>query len=84
MCSEHDDECTPAVKAAAVQGVTFQVDDMTCGHCAGTIRNAIEVTLPGSAIAIDLDKHQVTVAGNAALAEQAIREAGYEPQRLPH
>jgi copper chaperone CopZ len=84
MCSEHDDECEAPVKAASVQGATFQVNDMTCGHCAGTIRKAIEVTLPGSGVAIDLDKHHVTVSGDAALAAQAIREAGYEPQLLAH
>jgi copper chaperone len=84
MCSNHDVQREASTKTTSVQGATFQVDDMTCGHCAGTIREAIELTLPGSAVAIDLDKHLVTVSGDAVLAAQAIREAGYEPQLLAH
>lgn len=82
MCSEHQHHSPVQANAAAIEGVTFQVADMTCDHCAGTIRKAIEVTMPGSAISIDLGKHHVTVGGDATLAAQAIREAGYEPQLL--
>lgn len=63
-------------------GATFKVEDMTCGHCESTIRKALGETMPGAAVTIDLASHEVTVAGDAAVAEKTIREAGYEPQRL--
>jgi copper chaperone len=54
---------------------------MTCGHCAGVVRKAIEQILPGAviAIAVDLGSNEVIVAGDAGVAEAAIRAAGYEP-----
>jgi copper chaperone len=79
MCSCQQHGASAETK---VEGITFRVADMTCNHCASTIRKAIETSLPGAAIAIDLGKHEVTVAGDAGLAEQAIRTAGYEPLRL--
>ncbi len=60
--------------------VTFKVDDMTCSHCESTIRSALAERLPGSVVSIDLEKHEVTVDGDQAIAETAIREAGYTPQ----
>ncbi|TWF54695.1 heavy-metal-associated domain-containing protein [Neorhizobium alkalisoli] len=60
---------------------TFTVSDMTCGHCEKTVRGALEDVLPGAAVTIDLSAHKVTVEGDAAKAEEAIREAGYTPER---
>jgi len=59
---------------------TFTVPDMSCTHCVGTIRTALEKALPQAEIAIDLGAHEVKVAGDKAVAEQAIRDAGYTPQ----
>jgi copper chaperone len=59
---------------------TFTVNDMTCGHCAGTIRKALEEALPGSAIDIDVPTHKVTFSGDKATGKEAIREAGYTPE----
>lgn len=63
----------------------FEVKDMTCGHCAGTITSAIKQMAPGATIEIDLPSHLVRVDGapDAALIEQAIREAGYAPRIRP-
>lgn len=77
-CDEH------SVKDAAAttgQGVTFQVSDMTCNHCAGTIRTAIEQAMPGAGVSIDLASKRVVVNGDPALAESAIATAGYTPTR---
>lgn len=63
-------------------GARFKVADMTCGHCESTIRKALGETMPGAVVTIDLASHEVTVAGDAGLAEKTIRDAGYEPQRL--
>lgn len=60
----------------------FHVPDMSCEHCVGVIRAALERGLPGAAVAIDLARHRVHVEGEAARAESLIREAGYEPHAL--
>jgi copper chaperone len=59
----------------------FTVPDMTCGHCEKTVRGALEEVLPGAAVTVDLAAHRVTVEGDAAKAEDAIREAGYSPEK---
>ncbi|KQO79645.1 heavy-metal-associated domain-containing protein [Rhizobium sp. Leaf262] len=60
----------------------FTVPDMTCGHCKKTIRGALAEALPGADIGIDLSTHRVTVTGDAAMAEEAMREVGYSPERV--
>lgn len=59
----------------------FKIEDMTCGHCEKTIVKALADVLPGRAVTIDLAARKAFVEGDAALAEQAIREAGYTPVR---
>ena len=56
------------------------VNDMTCGHCVGTVRKALEEALPGAEITVDLDTHKVSFTGDRAKGEEAIREAGYTPE----
>lgn len=82
MCSCH--EHTPLAAGEKVEGATFKVTDMTCGHCAGTIRKAFDQMMPGVEVGIDLDKREVTVAGDAVAAAETIRAAGYQPQPLAH
>ncbi|MGE8656579.1 MAG: heavy-metal-associated domain-containing protein [Achromobacter sp.] len=64
--------------------IEFQVPDMTCGHCVKTITGAVTAAAPGATVAVDLPAHRVTVSGTdqAEKVEAAIREAGYEPQRV--
>ena len=59
---------------------TIIVNDMTCSHCVGTVRQALETALPGSPIDIDLERHRVSFSGDRDKAEAAIREAGYTPE----
>lgn len=59
---------------------TLTVNDMTCGHCVGTVRGALEEALPGTQVDIDLANHKVTFTGDRAKGEEAIREAGYTPE----
>lgn len=80
-CGKHDETKTDLAVAAAV---TFEVNDMTCGHCAGTVRKSLETALPGADVAIDVATRRVTVSGDAALAAAAITAAGYSPQRAAH
>ena len=58
----------------------FRVEDMTCGHCVGTVRKALATALPGAAVEIDLERHLVTVSGDPQAAAAAISEAGYTPE----
>ncbi|MGB6102650.1 MAG: heavy-metal-associated domain-containing protein [Pusillimonas sp.] len=62
----------------------FEVNDMTCGHCASTITKAVQATAPGAQLDIKLDTHRVRVGGadDAMAIETAIREAGYSPVRI--
>ncbi|MCS4241816.1 copper chaperone [Rhizobium sp. BIGb0125] len=61
--------------------VTFNVPDMTCGHCEKTVRGALADALPDAVVSVDLSTHSVSVTGNAQAAEEAIREAGYSPEK---
>lgn len=64
--------------------IEFNVPDMTCGHCVKTITGAVTEAAPGASVAVDLPTHRVTVSGTdqADKVEAAIRDAGYEPQRV--
>jgi len=62
--------------------IAFQVDDMTCGHCASTITKAVKAADANAQVAIDLAAHRVTIepaAADAATLREAIAEAGYTP-----
>ena len=62
----------------------FEVNDMTCGHCASTITKAVQQIDANAKLDIDLDTHRVRVngAGDANAVETAIRDAGYSPVRV--
>ncbi len=61
---------------------TFEVKDMTCGHCVSTITKAVKDVDQGAKIQIDLATHRVTIdstEADAAALNYAIRQAGYTP-----
>jgi copper chaperone len=62
--------------------ISFQVKDMTCGHCIGSITKAVKAVDSGARVQIDLATHRVeiepTKAGAAELGD-AIKEAGFTP-----
>lgn len=60
----------------------FAVNDMTCSHCVGTVRKALEEALPGAKISVDLATHRVEFTGDRVRGEEAIREAGYTPEAV--
>lgn len=64
--------------------LTFQVNDMTCGHCVGAITAAINDVAPGAGVQCDLPAHRVTIQTDlpAATIQQAITQAGYTPVAL--
>lgn len=62
--------------------ITFEVNDMTCGHCVSTITKALKATDKDAKVQVDLATHRVQVepaAADAGELADAIKEAGYTP-----
>jgi|GEM_PF-172157 len=79
-CQQHSD--TAAKATTAPEGaISFRVEDMTCGHCASTIKKAIEDQLPGSAVTADPTSKLVNVVGTIDFAaiKSIVSGAGYTP-----
>jgi copper chaperone len=57
---------------------------MTCGHCASTIKKAIEAGLPGTRVEADPASKLVSVLGTTDLAsiKTLVAEAGYTPTEV--
>ncbi|WID98677.1 heavy-metal-associated domain-containing protein [Bosea vestrisii] len=82
MCSCQQHSTTASTATPAPGGaISFRVEDMTCGHCAGTIKQAIEGRLPGTAVTADPGSKLVRVQGTADFAaiRSAVVAAGYTP-----
>jgi copper chaperone len=64
--------------------LTLKVPDVSCGHCVASISGAVS-GLPGvTEVNVDLERKLVEVDGDGvgvAPVEEAIREAGYEPEQ---
>ncbi len=64
--------------------VSFQVSDMSCGHCQAAITRAVQALDPAAQVDVDLAAHRVQVrsaSADAAALQHAISEAGYTPVR---
>lgn len=64
--------------------IAFEVNDMTCGHCASTITKAVMGADKDAKVRIDLAAHRVEIepsTAEAAELAEAIEEAGYTPVR---
>jgi copper chaperone len=62
--------------------ISFQINDMTCGHCISTITQALRSVDAAAKVQFDLATHRVDIEAVEAHAGQlrdAIREAGYSP-----
>ena len=62
--------------------IAFEVNDMTCGHCASTITKAVQGVDQGARVQIDLATHRVEIEpteSDADALSAAIKEAGYTP-----
>jgi copper chaperone len=65
--------------------ISFEVQDMTCGHCASTITKAVQATDQAAQVHIDLAAHRVDIDPGVADAQAlraAISDAGYTPVPL--
>lgn len=62
--------------------ISFEVNDMTCGHCVSMITKAVKGVGREAAVAIDLGTKRVDIRSSAADADEfkaAMLEAGYTP-----
>ena len=59
--------------------LAFTVTDMTCGHCAKAITNAVLSAYPAAKVDIDIAAKRVTVenAGDRAAVASVIEAEGY-------
>ena len=64
--------------------VTFQVHDMTCGHCASAISRAVASVDKNARVDIRIQQKLVRIGSSAPTAElaEAIQDAGYTPQEV--
>ena len=62
--------------------ISFQVNDMTCGHCVSQITRAVKAADAGAVLDFDLASHQVRIKpalADVAALGAAISAAGYTP-----
>jgi len=60
--------------------LTFQVNDMTCGHCVRAIKDAVRELDAGASVDVDLGRHLVRVQSDrldAARVHAALASAGH-------
>ncbi len=59
---------------------TFQVQGMTCGHCAGAVTRAVKALDPTAEVKVDLPTGKVEVQSqqDATAIARAIEEEGYQ------
>lgn len=64
--------------------VTFQVNDMTCGHCASAISRAVAAVDKNASLDIRIQQKLVRIDSSASVADlaEAIQDAGYTPQEV--
>lgn len=62
----------------------YKIDNMTCGHCAGSVQKAILSVDPQATIKVDLGAREVSVETIAAAGPiaDALKAAGYEGHPL--
>ena len=65
--------------------ISFQVNDMRCGHCVGAITKALQSVDAAAKLRFDLAAHRVHVdphEADAAVLGAAIEQAGYSAVRI--
>lgn len=66
--------------------ITFEIQDMTCGHCVSSVTKAVKTLDAQAELQVDLARHRVEIASaradQAALA-RVISDAGFTPVAVP-
>jgi copper chaperone len=80
-CSTHQSGNAEVAALPKDGSLNLRVEDMTCGHCAGTIKKAVESAIPGTQVDADPASRLVSIRGKADLAavKVIVAEAGYTP-----
>ncbi len=63
--------------------LTFDVQDMSCGHCVASITKAVQAADPQATVEVDLARRRVQVQPgqvDQAAIRQAIAAAGFTPE----
>jgi copper chaperone len=84
-CSSHQGQDAAAGHVGEAASFAFRVEDMTCGHCAGTIKTAVETGLPGAQVEADPRTKTVSVRGTSDITtvRDLVSAAGYTPSAVP-
>ena len=61
---------------------TIRIANMTCGGCAKGVSATIRDSIPGAEPLVDLDRREVTVAGDPAILLAALREDGWDAEAV--
>ena len=61
--------------------IEFRLPDMTCGHCASVVTQALRLADPACRVSVDLAAHTVRVQSveDRRILADALTEAGYKP-----
>ena len=61
--------------------IELNITSMTCGHCAAVVTKTVQQIDPQARVEIDLTTKKVRIDGarDRATIEQALAQAGYEP-----
>ena len=62
--------------------ITFEVKDMTCGHCVNAVTRAARSVDASATVEVDLERKRVRIGHTQASEPQlaaALRDAGYTP-----
>jgi copper chaperone len=86
-CATHRSGNAGTTVVPQADDLILRVEDMTCSHCAATIRKAVEAALPGTQVDPNPATKLVAVRGTADLhtvraamtVRAAIAAAGYTP-----
>ena len=67
--------------------ISFEVKDMSCGHCVSTITKAVRAVDEQAAVRVDLARHRVdieSVVADGSTLQQSIADAGFTPVPVAH
>jgi copper chaperone len=61
--------------------IEFELQDMTCGHCAGMVNRTVKLVDPEAKIEVDVASKKVKIdsSEDCAAFVEALTEAGYPP-----
>lgn len=65
--------------------LTFEVNDMTCGHCVSSITKAVKAVDEDAKVTVDLPHKRVTIEDNqqdAQTLSEAMSDAGFTPVQI--